>query len=791
MILDGADNQETLDQVYKISINQDGERKTRKKTIMEYLPGGRSGYILITTRSRSMAVQMVQKSERYAEEQVLNVPPLTTEEGVSLLRKFIRPERCDDRMASMFVEEVRGSPLAINQAATYIVDHGDNVTTLDQFRNLPAPKPDLFGKQSRAVTSEAEMEKLVPSAVQTWYTSFEYIRQKYPDSASLLTVLVMFELHTVPFFILDDWHKNADVFKKAISVLVRFAMITISIDQAFVRIDERVHLYTRLWLATLEEEKCSAVSTMLRLLSDVPGTSPDEMALIHPYAVRALRQKPASNLDRNRASLLFNVAAYRKHLRKYDDAVDRLKECLDMRKRSHCDESVIKVTKKSLANVLQLQQKQKAKKSPTIVPPPTSHLPGRSKGGEAPKLLPSKTELLPNFGKPEDEVFEPPPDGQILGEGSFPSQSTDARSRWNKALGKSKESTPVPSPAGAPKPAPARAQDLPPVGVSKVAPARAPKLAQVVTEVQKELKNAQRFLDEECNGKAESICKQMLERFEKELGENDAEVVRLIDCLASVYHSQGQLKQALLQRQRVLDWCKANPAPKQANTVQQVFNLALLYDHQGEYAKAEKLYQQTLQKTRKYQGKGNGDVNESRILSSLATIYDLQGQDDKARVYFRDAYKLQKKLLGPEDRETMLTLHNFAIFLQHRGNFLGAEQLLLWILKVQASRLGDDHSDTLRTACNLALNHHLKGDNESAAMLYHCALSAQTEKFGRIHLDTLFTIQLLGELCEARGLKSEAQEHYKEAFEGRKALLGESHQETQYTKQKLVNLNGH
>ena len=85
---------------------------TPAKPLLEYVPRGQNGSIIITSRSREVALKMVKYT-------LIEVRPMEQSEALELLRKRLRrPEETQE--SRILVEELRFMLLAIVQAASQI-----------------------------------------------------------------------------------------------------------------------------------------------------------------------------------------------------------------------------------------------------------------------------------------------------------------------------------------------------------------------------------------------------------------------------------------------------------------------------------------------------------------------------------------------------------------------------------------------------------------------------------------------------------------------------------------------
>ena len=114
--------------------------------------------------------------------------------------------------------------------------------------------------------------------------------------------------------------------------------------------------------------------------------------------------------------------------------------------------------------------------------------------------------------------------------------------------------------------------------------------------------------------------------------------------------------------------------PEHPTTAASLSNLALLYDDQGLYAKAELLLQQVLAISEEVLGPEHPDTASS--LNSLGVHYGIQGLDAKSEPLLKRALRIREKMLGPEHRLTASSFINLAANFYSQGQFAKFESLI-------------------------------------------------------------------------------------------------------------------
>src|SRR6266849_42032 len=110
--------------------------------------------------------------------------------------------------------------------------------------------------------------------------------------------------------------------------------------------------------------------------------------------------------------------------------------------------------------------------------------------------------------------------------------------------------------------------------------------------------------------------------------------------------------------------------PKLATAVN---NLAVLYDSQGEYVKAEPLYKQALEIRQK--ALGENDPAVATTLNDLAVLYKTEGKYADAEPLLRRALAIWEKTLGPDHPDLATSLNNLAVLYDTQGKYVEAEPL--------------------------------------------------------------------------------------------------------------------
>ncbi|CEJ81146.1 hypothetical protein VHEMI01291 [[Torrubiella] hemipterigena] len=233
----------------------------------------------------------------------------------------------------------------------------------------------------------------------------------------------------------------------------------------------------------------------------------------------------------------------------------------------------------------------------------------------------------------------------------------------------------------------------------------------------------------------------------KTLVGNENDKIRAQDALALIYAGTQRHKLAAAHYQQTYTWCVQTHGEGSFHTHRQVFKMAQNDELQGKLAQAELKYHDAHRGIQKSLGSFHPEA--SRILSALAALYAKQGKRHEAAEAFQQAMRLQHQDPGPDHPDSLLTAHNYAVFLQGESPE-AAGMLLEKVLREQSVSpvLGSDHPDTLKTASSLLRNYEVRGRLTDALALYSLLAPKQRQVFGDNHAETM----AIGRLMDNRVL---------------------------------------
>jgi hypothetical protein len=216
---------------------------------------------------------------------------------------------------------------------------------------------------------------------------------------------------------------------------------------------------------------------------------------------------------------------------------------------------------------------------------------------------------------------------------------------------------------------------------------------------------------------------------------------------------------------------------------------------------------------------------------TLARALHAQGKHGRAEIVLVEVLAVQRRVLGHEHPDTLLTAGHVAIALKSQGKYTASEAIYREVFVAQRRKLGPEHPcgsateagarapehvgdgrkpcqctqitkqlrgiwdnapwdacvheagtgshiHTLSTALNLANSLHDQGKNAEAEQLCHEVLATQRRVLGNEHPSTLITLNILAMTLEAQGKHTEAESICRKTIAIMRRVLGPEHQYT-------------
>jgi tetratricopeptide (TPR) repeat protein len=130
-------------------------------------------------------------------------------------------------------------------------------------------------------------------------------------------------------------------------------------------------------------------------------------------------------------------------------------------------------------------------------------------------------------------------------------------------------------------------------------------------------------------------------------------------------------------------------------------NLGMLFQDQGKYTEAEKLFTEALAARRRQLGDDHPSTLGS--MNNLCVLYKQQGKYTEAEELLKERLAARRRQLGDDHPSTRISMNNLGRLYQDQRKYAEAEELLTEALTAQRRQLGDDHPHTLNAEGNLGV----------------------------------------------------------------------------------------
>ena len=182
------------------------------------------------------------------------------------------------------------------------------------------------------------------------------------------------------------------------------------------------------------------------------------------------------------------------------------------------------------------------------------------------------------------------------------------------------------------------------------------------------------------------------------------------------------------------------------------------------------------------------DEQMAILRNHIASIYDRQGNYQKAMDLLKKALIINEKVFGPEHPSTATSYNNIAVVYYSQGDY---PEALTWYQKALAIRekvLGKEHPSTATTYNNIAVVYDSQGDYPEALTWYQKALAIREKVLGKEHPDTAITYGNIAGVYDSQGDYPKALDFLKKTFLAFEKKLGPDHPNTKFVKERIEHI---
>ncbi|MBX3376190.1 MAG: serine/threonine protein kinase [Phycisphaeraceae bacterium] len=171
----------------------------------------------------------------------------------------------------------------------------------------------------------------------------------------------------------------------------------------------------------------------------------------------------------------------------------------------------------------------------------------------------------------------------------------------------------------------------------------------------------------------------------------------------------------------------------------------------------------------------NQPVVDAQLRHALATRYQALGLYHAALPLQTSALATRRRVLGNEHRDTLTSMSEMGLLLQHQGRLAEAEPFRREALDTYRRVLGEEHRDTVVAIISMGSLLEAQGKLAEAEPFYREALEKSRRLLGEEHPNTLMVTNNLGTFLQAAGKFAEAEPYLRDALNKGRRTLGENH----------------
>jgi tetratricopeptide (TPR) repeat protein len=314
LVVDNADDAAVLS-----SADDGSSSSALQQHLSRHLPSSRHGSVLMTSRTKLAAMQIVEDSD------IILIEPMHDAAAHTLLRKKLGGIGEEDDSIAELATTLDHMPLALVQAAAYIRERAPRCSVrqyVEEYRQSDSRKTSLLNREAGHLRRD---EAASNSVLITWQISFDHIRSTSQSAAGLLSLMSFFDRQGIPEALLCIQGSSAvseptapisvdDNFEKDVLILRDYSFVTVTKDANMFEMHSLVQLATRKWLETqgqVDEWREQFISRLCAKLPTGEHENREKCQALFPHARAALAQRPKGEESlQTWALLLYNAAWY-------------------------------------------------------------------------------------------------------------------------------------------------------------------------------------------------------------------------------------------------------------------------------------------------------------------------------------------------------------------------------------------------------------------------------------------------------------------------------------------------
>ncbi|KAL2816923.1 hypothetical protein BJX63DRAFT_386694 [Aspergillus granulosus] len=645
MVVDSADDPELM-----FSRGMAGKNEVAEP-LASYLPFGKKGSILFTTRNEIVA-------RRAAKRNLVKVEPMDTTEARGLLEaKLDASLMVDPNSTLRLLDLLTNLPLAILQAAAYMNETGKTVS--EYLEIYESDDMEMIYLLSREFEDFGRYDTAHNPIATTWLISFLQISKRNSLAADYLCLMSFLAEQDIPGSLLprDGRARMAD----AVATLKAYAFITERKQSNSYDIHRLVQVSVRYWLKEREEWgvwATKAVQHVAAIFPDPDHENQDVWSRYLPHAQHVLDFRKDASDAAMECTLLSKVGFASQFLGKYKQATSLHYTALELRRATLGERHPL--TLSSMSDAAATMRSEGKYRHAEELHRETLELRNQVLGEKHPDTLTSMNHLaivLDDQGKYQEseqihrqtvELMQ-----QVLGrEHPETLTSMNCLASVLYSQGRYKEAE---------------------KGYRETLRLRDKVLGKEHPDRLRTMNNLGLVLDDQAEyEEAEEIHRQNLQIISKVLGKTNPMTLGSMNNLARVLNRQGKYAEAEQMHREAIALKEEVFGNENPSTLRSRSNLAVVLFRQGKYTEAADLHSENLGLRREVVGNEHPETLVS--MNGLADVFLHQGRYHEAEELYRQTVEIRERVLGKEHPLTLESVDNLVTALQSQEKHEEAER---------------------------------------------------------------------------------------------------------------------
>jgi serine/threonine protein kinase/Tfp pilus assembly protein PilF len=258
----------------------------------------------------------------------------------------------------------------------------------------------------------------------------------------------------------------------------------------------------------------------------------------------------------------------------------------------------------------------------------------------------------------------------------------------------------------------------------------------------------------------------------KKIAGDEGKVANSLVALGLLRKDQGKLEEAETLVRQGLEMNQRLQSASSTDVARSMVALGSVLEVRAKYDQARQVLETAL-KMQPQNRSANAETSEN--LTELANVYFYQGDYDLSEKFNNQALEIDRRLLGDENPSVAQELNNLGAIEMNRGNYPASEAYYRRALAITESWYGTDHPETAADLTALAQPLTFDKHEAEAQSLLERALAIQKRVNGPIDATVASTQNQLGILAFERRQLDAAQSYFTQARDTWKQLFGDQY----------------